>query len=660
MSSDEKRLKLQDYFINQLTTGGIYLLLAKGKAKYKMDRGSFTTHDFIYDRHKLTFKEKDGENYIFASGKIQAEISLEMNQDGFKMHFKAPEAFNRFTLHFESFKDEHIYGGGEQFTHLDLKGKDVPIWVSEHQQVKKIAKKFLREKLFGVNPDYKAKYKDHQTYYSSPSFLSSQDYFVYVHEDSYGCLHFKKNETLICFRQVPTSISFLFGNSHEDILERLSKFVGIQPPLPDFVSQGAIIASQGGSQIMLERYEKLKKEGAKISGIWCQDWSGQIVTEFGSQVYWNWEVDDKLYPNLKETIKKLNAEGVKFLGYINTFLKEDTHLYNEAKKLDYLVKNKKGEPYLIKSTTFLAGIVDLTNPSAYNWYKEIIKTNMIDLGLSGWMADFGEYLPTDAVIYAPSAEKAHNRWPTLWAKCNYDAIRERGKEKEIFTFSRAAYGHTTKYVNSMWNGDQHVDYSDEYGIGSVIPATLSMACSGVGIAHSDIGGYTTVLHMKRSVELIKRWSELNIFFPVYRCHEGNRPKVNAQAYSDEVKEEFSRNSRLFAALKPYRDHLYSAYQEKGLPFIRPLFIYEEKEEAYKEQKEFMCGEDLLISPVLREGVKEKKVHLPEGEWIQLFTEEKYEGGDYLIKTPLGLPIAFYRADSQFKELFKELKKEIEQ
>ena len=30
------------------------------------------------------------------------------------------------------------------------------------------------------------------------------------------------------------------------------------------------------------------------------------------------------------------------------------------------------------------------------WYKDLIKTNLIDLGLSGWMADFGEYTPMNA------------------------------------------------------------------------------------------------------------------------------------------------------------------------------------------------------------------------------------------------------------------------
>jgi alpha-glucosidase len=660
MNGIEKRIQRKNEFLAQLENGGICLRLGEGKACYRMNRGSFTTHDHRHNLHTLRFLKREGNLYTFADKKTSATIEIEENGDGFKMHFKADPRFNRFCLRFLADPGEHIYGAGEQFTHLDLKGKDVPIWVSEHQQVKKIVKKFLREKLFGVNPDYKAPYKDHQTYYSSPSFLSSLDYFVYVHEDSYGHLVFKKKETLICFRQVPTSISFLFGNDHQDIMERVAEFVGIQPRLPDFVSEGAIIATQGGTAFMLKQYEKLKAQGAKISGIWCQDWSGQIVTDFGSQVYWNWQADEKLYPDLKKTIQKLNAEGVKFLGYINTFLKQDTVLYKEAEQKGFLVLNKEEKPYLIKSTTFWAGIVDLTDPEAYAWYKEIIKTNMIDLGLSGWMADFGEYLPTDAVIKGGSAEKFHNRWPTLWAKCNYEAIRERGKEKEVFIFSRAAYGHTTKYVNSMWNGDQHVDYSDEYGLGSVIPASLSMACSGVGMVHSDIGGYTTVLHMKREAELFKRWSEMNIFFPVYRCHEGNRPRSNVQAYDEEVKEEFARNTRIYAALKPYRDYLYDQYEEKGLSFIRPLFLYTEEKEAYQEQKEFMCGPDVLVSPVLRPKTERKQVHLPPGAWIQMFTEKTFAGGDYEVETPLGLPIAFYRADSEFRDLFQGLEKEIKQ
>jgi hypothetical protein len=147
----EKREEAKEAFLKEILEGKVSLFLGRGKACYKMDRGSFTTHDFLYERHHLKFDKKEGNTYLFKKGHIEATLEIELNEDGFKLHFKADPKINRFTLCYPSSPDEHIYGAGEQFTHLDLKGKNVPIWVSEHQQVRKIAKKFLREKLFGVN-----------------------------------------------------------------------------------------------------------------------------------------------------------------------------------------------------------------------------------------------------------------------------------------------------------------------------------------------------------------------------------------------------------------------------------------------------------------------------------------------------------------------------
>lgn len=657
MTKDE----LKEYFLKQLVNNEAYLVIGKGKAKYKMKRGSFKTKDNIYDRRKLTFSFQDGNRYIFSDGKVQAEIIVDY-EPWVKFHFHVDPGYNRFTLRFKTFTDEHIYGCGEQYSTLDLKGKDVPIWVSEHQQVNKIVKKQIRERLHGPNPDYQAPYKDHQTYCSTPSFMSSKGYAIYCHEDTYGFLSFKRDELFIKFRQIPQSISFLFENSLLELAQSISRLVGLQPKVPSWVNDGVILAIQGGSKVLLEKYKEAKEKGLKIAGIWCQDWCGNVVTSFGYQVYWNWEADEKLYPNLKEIIKMLNADGVRFLGYINTFLKEGAPQYLEAKKKGFLIRHKNGSVYHIKSTTFNAGIVDLTNPTAKKWYTEIIKKNMIEYGLSGWMADFGEYLPTDSVCYGGESEKLHNRWPTMWAKCSYDAIKECHKEDECFYFSRAGYGHTFQFTNSMWNGDQHVDYSDEYGLASVIPASISLACSGAGVIHSDIGGYTTITAlypMKRDAELLLRWSEMNIFSPIYRTHEGNQPKNNVQYDDENVYSKFIDNTNYFVVLKEYRKQLYEEYYKNNTPMIQPLFFHYDEEEAYTNKKEYMFGEDIIVSPVLRKDEKEHEYYLPKGEWIQFFTNKMIPSGKGKIESPLGLPIAFYKKSSPFKELFASLKQEKE-
>lgn len=55
-------------------------------------------------------------------------------------------------------------------------------------------------------------------------------------------------------------------------------------------------------------------------------------------------------------------------------------------------------------------MIDFTNPGAWNWTKSIIKDNLVVEGRgAGWMHDFGEYMPLDAVLYDGSDPKvAHN------------------------------------------------------------------------------------------------------------------------------------------------------------------------------------------------------------------------------------------------------------
>lgn len=74
-------------------------------------------------------------------------------------------------------------------------------------------------------------------------------------------------------------------------------------------------------------------------------------------------------------------------------------LFEEAKKLDILVKDKHGDTYMIPNTAFDVGMLDLTHPDAARWFKQILQ-EMVDDGVRGWMADFGEGLPVDACLFS--------------------------------------------------------------------------------------------------------------------------------------------------------------------------------------------------------------------------------------------------------------------
>lgn len=634
-----------------------FITAAKGQATYTMSRGTFKTKDKIGEKRILSCTFASAHQFHYENKEIKVVMNVEVNDNEVICTFDTQSDINRLWIQLPSSQDEGIYGCGEQFTHFNLKGKKVPIWVSEHHSLKKLLKKAIRTKILGVNDAHLSDYKNHQTYIAQPTFVTSQAMLVHADTSSYCEFDFsKKDQTSLHFRAIPTSISFYQGENISLCLSYLSNKIGKHPRLPQWVSSGAIVASQGGWDKAVERVRCIQQQNGKVAAIWSQDWSGQLITQFGTQVFWNWQVDDQLYSNAKQKIAELNSKGIRFLGYINTFLKEDTILYREAKSSNYLVMKNTGDPYLIKSTTFQAGIVDLTNPDAFDWYKNVIQHEMIDLGLSGWMADFGEYLPTDSVIFdSRGAQQMHNLWPDLWAKCNYEAIAQRGKEHEIFVFNRAGFTDTHKYTHSMWVGDQHVDFSMEYGLPSVIVAMLSLSMNGKGVSHSDIGGYTTIFHMKRSEELLMRWAEMNVFSPVFRTHEGNRPESNVQVDTNpEVLTHFSHMSSLFSQLEPYHQNLLDEYQQSGVPLVRPMFMVSNEPEAFRLQYQYMYGDSLLVAPVIEKDSSSVSVWLPEGIWIHFFTKEVFDKGWHDVKAPIGQPAVFIRSETLWSEFLGKL------
>lgn len=547
-------------------------------------------------------------------------------------------------------ENEHFYGCGETFSKFDLRGEKVRIWVAEHQNSDMISKKILRERIDGKQPKKVLPFSCYESYYAQPTFISSEKYFVHVEGTSYMEFDFTKKDEVTLRMMEDAEIIIEKADTFELLSEKLSVMLGKQPELPGWIYDGVILAVQTGNAAVEQKIRTADKYRIPVAGVWCQDWCGYRKTMFGYQVMWNWEYDREQYPELPEQIGRWKKEGIRFLGYINTFLALEKKLYHYAREHGYCVKDKNGEDYLVTITTFPAAMIDLTNPQAREWYKSIIKENMIGIGMAGWMADFGEYLPVDCVLHNGGDPRLiHNTWPALWAKLNREAIKEAGKEGEIFFFTRAGFTGTARESTLMWNGDQHVDWSYDNGLPSVIPATLSLAMSGYGIAHSDIGGYTTNENMTRSRELLLRWEEMNTFSPMMRFHEGNQPSRNVQFDTDEILlQQLSIMSRIHVALSGYLKECVRENSESGIPVMRPLFYHYEEAEAYTQSYEYLLGRDILAAPVIEEGTAVRECYLPADQWIHLFTGKKYEGGFIQVDAPVGTPPVFIREASEWQ------------
>jgi sulfoquinovosidase len=655
---------------------------------------------------KLTGKDCD-TNYL-ASFKLISPKQIDFNIT------LTDKTLNRIQVFYKSDESEQFFGFGEQFTHFNMKGKE-PFLFTEEQGIGRGDMPIT----FGANLTEGAGGNEYTSYAPIPHYITTKNKSVFFENTTYSKFDLKDpNEVSVLFWENSLKGTIWQAASPLELIELYTAKTGRNPELPDW-AYGSWMGVQAGEISVpafenkeLKKYAKLNKilddaknAGNPISALWIQDWCGRRITGFGDQLKWRWYADDDMYPNLKEFIAEQNKKNVKVLGYINSFLadvdprvdfpeeklfsdikKDKLKFYDdlkdgqdpnttmvkkkifsnpmleEAKKLGFLVKNNSGEDYKIRTVGFPAYLIDLSNPAAVKWTKDIIKKNMIDIGLSGWMADFGEWLPFDAKMFnGESGESYHNKYPVEWARVNREAIVEAKKEGQIVFFTRAGYSYSNKYSTAFWAGDQLVNFGEHDGLPSTVVGLTTSGISGLAINHSDIGGYTTITNplmlgkYKRTKETFLRWTEMNAFTPVYRTHEGNKPKPNHQPYTDkDTIEFFARFGKIHFALKDYLKELGKEAKTKGYPIVRATYLhYPEDPNTFNLRHQFMLGADLLMLPVVKEGDSSVEGYLPAGEWEHLFTGKVYAGGKTIeLEAPIGTPAVFLKKGSNWSEKIK--------
>jgi alpha-glucosidase (family GH31 glycosyl hydrolase) len=572
---------------------------------------------------------------------------------------------NRVYVTYAAEPHEHFFGFGEQFTYLDMQGKRVPIWVPEQG----VGRGEQPLTFFANITNGGAGGNAFTTYAPMPFYMTDQMHALYL--DNYARSVFDLRKPGRVQVQVDSSVVYfniLDGNSPAEIIQAFTENNRMSG-LPEWVYAGAIAGMQGGTEKVKQVYEELKKRDVPLTAFWLQDWVGQRTTSFGKQLWWNWELDQDRYPDWEGLLDTLKHDHVQVMLYVNPNLVDvsdkpnaDRNLFKEALENGYLVKRQDGTAYLMQNTSFDYGMVDLTNPEAVDWQQGVIADNMIRIGASGWMADFGESLPYDSQPADEMADPAnrgdaavvHNRYPVEWAGLNRWLVTafpaELGpSQTSLVFFTRSGYRNSPLFSTLFWEGDQLVDWSAQDGIKSAVTGLNTSGLSGMAFNHSDIGGYTTItnplLKIHRSRELLYRWMEMNAFTLIFRTHEGNQPANNIQFYTDdETLDTFARWSKVYAALFDYRKDLVQEAEATGLPVVRhPFLQYPTDPQTWKiTYQEFMLGPDFLIAPITDEGATDVTVYLPKGTWVHLWTDKVYEGGQYVtIPAPLGQPGVFY-------------------
>lgn len=529
--------------------------------------------------------------------------------------------------------DGTFHGFGEQYNATEQRGEAFDLIVSEQGIGRQ-----------GGVRDFSG--DAHTTYFPMPFHLDARGHGLLLRTDHRVSVDLcQANPERARFEVVdaaPIEAVVFHGPTPLDVVRQLGEEVGRPAPPPPW-AWGVWIGAQGGRDAILAVADRLEAAAIPTSALWVQDWTGvrrNIGGGFGVQ--YRWESEPAEYPDLAGMISELRGRGFRFLAYANPFV--DPALPNHFDEMDAmgaLVRDFDGESYVFAAPNGESAHPDLTNDAARAHVVDALAAIVDDYGVDGWMADFGEWTPLDAVLAdGTDPAAAHNRFAVQWHAANRAALDRARPDGDWVSFARSGWTGVQRHSMIHWVGDQEASFSETDGLATVVPAMLNLGLSAVPYVTHDIAGFSGGPSDK---ELFQRWTELGAFTPIMRTHEGNNRDTNWSWESDaETTDHFQRFARVHEALRPELMALSERAQATGAPLVRHLLLEFPNDAAgYAISDQFMLGSTLLVAPVVEMGATERELYLPPGTWFHIWTGDSYEGGHRItVAAPIGSPPVF--------------------
>ncbi|MGH7295226.1 MAG: TIM-barrel domain-containing protein, partial [Polyangiaceae bacterium] len=507
---------------------------------------------------------------------------------------------------------------------VDARGETIPIWVQEEG----IGKDLTTD---DAKPGWFLAGRRHSSYMPLPEFLAKRGYVAVADTvaRSTFALCSERSDVARLELELPVTLNLFYGPDPHDALSRATAHFG-RPRVPPAFAFAPWNDAIFGSANVRRVASALRAAGAPSSVIWTEDWRGGTWSGDNYTLKEEWDVDRTLYPDFESVASDLHAQGFKWLVYFNSFVEQDSAAWAETAPQGYLIAQADGTPYTFDDAKFQpTSLVDLTKPAAVAWAVGKMKA-AIALGADGWMGDYGEWLPTDAVLAGGSGLDEHDVYPRLWQVAQRQALDDSmaADGVERLSFVRSGWLGTPALADVFWGGDQRTDFEADDGMPTVLPIGIGVGLGGVSTFGSDIAGYQSATNPPATKELFFRWTELGAWSPVMRTHHGTQPKLEWSWESDaDSTAHWVRYAKLHMALAPTMRSLAQAAHDTGVSIWRPLAVeFPSDAAAWPVADEVMVGPGLLVAPVQAAGASSRSVYLPAGTWFPWGGGASVQGG----------------------------------
>ncbi|MEP3837454.1 MAG: glycoside hydrolase family 31 protein [Algibacter sp.] len=573
---------------------------------------------------------EDEDNYIITTSKLICKISkLDLRTSMYDAKDKSLICEDELGFHWEESYElggdivkmsktaqpgESYYGLGDKPVDNNLKGKRFENWVTDS---------------YAYGRDTDPIYKTIPFYTALHNKKSYGIFFDNTFRSFFDFCNERRNITSFWAQGGEMNYYFIYGPEMSDVVVNYTDLTGKPHELPALWTLGYHQCKwsyypESNVKEITAKFRKLQIPCDAIyldidymEGFRCFTWS------------------EEYFPDPKRMVKELADDGFKTIVIIDPGIKIDMDysVFKEGLDKDYFCKRADG-PYMKgKVWPGECYFPDFTNPEVRDWWSNLFKELVEDIGVKGVWNDMNE----PAVMDVPgktfpddvrhnydgnhcSHKKAHNVYGMQMARATYHGLKKFSYPKRPFVITRAAYSGTQRYTSS-WTGDNIATW-DHLTIANLQAQRMCM--SGFSFIGSDIGGFAE----QPNGELYARWIQLGIFHPFCRTHSsGDHGDQEPWAFGTTITDVVRKFIELRYQLLPYLYTAFWRYAEEGVPILKSLVLYDQHDpQTHYRNDEFIFGEKILACPITGPNQKGRRMYFPQGKWYNFWTDEVVKGG----------------------------------
>ena len=511
---------------------------------------------------------------------------------------------------FDLDEDEKILGGGQRVMGMDRRGRRMPLYNRAH---------------YGYTTD------SEQMYYSLPAVMSSDKYMIVFDNSASGWLDIGKTEKdVLQFEAVGGRTSYIVvaGDTYPALVGNYTDVTGRQPLPPRWAFGN--FASRFGYRTEKETRDvvtRFRRADIPLDAVILDlYWFGPDIKGHMGKLDW----DREAFPTPEDMIADFRDDGVKTIAITEPFILSTSTRWQDAVENEVLAKNAAGGPKTFDFYFGNTGLIDVFNEKAIDWFWQAYEM-LFEQGTAATWGDLGEpeVHPGDALHWLSDAgieatgDEIHNAYGHMWAKMVYDKQVETYPDMRPVIMMRSGFAGTQRYAMVPWTGDVDRSWG---GFNPQVELSLQMSLFGLAYNHSDLGGFAGGEEFDR--ELYIRWLQYGVFQPVYRPH-AQEHIPSEPVFHDRKTRRLARDAiRLRYKLLPYVYTLAWENATTGMPLMRPLFFEDESDPTLIDERyAFLWGDAFLVAPVLEAGATSVDVPLPDGAWVDFWSDQRYEGGN---------------------------------